>query len=49
MAEKYLKINKASITNELKPYSDKPYLCLFEYIWNSFDAKAKMVTKEHSN
>ena len=40
MDKKDLKINAQSIRTELKPYEDKPYDCLFEYIWNSFDAGA---------
>ena len=38
-----LKINEQSIMTELKSYKDKPYKCLFEYIWNSFDAGATKV------
>jgi hypothetical protein len=40
---KKLKINEQSLKTELKSYEDKPYLCLFEYIWNSFDAGSKRV------
>ena len=35
-----LKINEQSIKTELISYKKKPYDCLFEYIWNSFDAGA---------
>ncbi len=35
-----LQINEQSIRTELKSYDKEPYKCLFEYIWNSFDAKA---------
>jgi hypothetical protein len=38
-----LKINQQSIRTELKSFEDKPYKCLFEYIWNSFDAGATKV------
>lgn len=38
-----LKINQQSIRTELKSYKDKPIDCLFEYVWNSFDAKATKV------
>ncbi|MCI5167357.1 MAG: hypothetical protein D3903_15005 [Candidatus Electrothrix sp. GM3_4] len=38
-----LTINEQSIKNELKPYKEKPYKCLFEYVWNSFDAGARKV------
>jgi len=38
-----LKINEQSIKTELKTFSDKPYKCLFEYVWNSFDAGATRV------
>lgn len=38
-----LKINEQSIKTELKSYKDKPYDCLFEYIWNSFDAGATQI------
>lgn len=40
MAISELKINEQSIKTELKSYKNKPYDCLFEYIWNSFDAGA---------
>jgi len=40
MDNEKLKINEKSIRTELKPYKDNPYKCLFEYIWNSFDAGA---------
>lgn len=43
MSGKKLEINIESIKNELKPYEDKPYLCLFEYIWNAFDANATKI------
>lgn len=38
-----LKINAQSIRTELSSYKDKPLDCLFEYIWNSFDANATEV------
>ena len=38
-----LKINEQSIKTELSLYEDKPYNCLFEYIWNSFDAGATKI------
>ena len=38
-----LKINEKSIKTELKEYKDKPYNCLFEYIWNSFDAGSTQI------
>lgn len=38
-----LEINEQSIKTELSAYKDKPYQCLFEYIWNAFDAKATEV------
>lgn len=40
MEKKNLKINAQSIRTELNSYKEKPYGCLFEYIWNSFDAGA---------
>jgi len=40
---KTLRINEQSIKTELKSYEDKPYKCLFEYVWNSFDAGATKV------
>ena len=40
MSNEKLKINAQSIRTELKSYESKPYDCLFEYIWNSFDAGA---------
>lgn len=43
MTEKNLKINAQSIRTELKSYEDKPYDCLFEYIWNAYDAGATEV------
>lgn len=43
MSGKKLEINIQSIKNELKSYEDKPYLCLFEYIWNAFDANATKI------
>lgn len=38
-----LKINAQSIRTELSSYKNKPLDCLFEYIWNSFDANATEV------
>lgn len=43
MSNTNLKINEQSIRTELKSYKDKPFDCLFEYIWNSFDARATEV------
>lgn len=43
MKKSELKINEQSIKTELKFYKDKPYNCLFEYIWNSFDAGSTQV------
>ena len=43
MSNTKLKINEQSIRTELNSYKDKPYDCLFEYIWNSFDAGATEV------
>ena len=38
-----LKIDAKSIKTTLKSYEDEYYKCLFEYIWNSFDANATEV------
>lgn len=46
MVKKNLKINAQSIRTELKSYEDEPYVCLFEYIWNAYDAGA---TEVHLN
>ena len=43
MEKSELKINEQSIKIELKSYKNRPYDCLFEYIWNSFDAGATEV------
>ena len=43
MAKKDLRITAQSIKTELKSYEDKPYDCLFEYIWNSLDAGASEI------
>lgn len=43
MEKTELIINEKSIKNVLKSYRDNPYKCLFEYIWNSFDADATEV------
>jgi len=43
MITKDVKINKQSIETELSNYIDKPYNCIFEYIWNSLDAGAKEI------
>jgi hypothetical protein len=40
MSKSKLEINSQSIKTELRSYKNKPYDCLFEYIWNSFDAGA---------
>ena len=41
--QKTLRINEQSIKTELKSYKDKIYKCLFEYLWNSFDAGATKI------
>src|SRR3989339_1201522 len=38
-----LKLTLDSLRTELASYNNKPYECLFEYIWNAFDAKATEV------
>lgn len=38
-----LKIDATSIKTTLKSYEDEYYKCLFEYIWNSFDANSTEV------
>lgn len=43
MANSDLKITAQSIRTELKSFEDKPYDCLFEYIWNSLDAGASEI------
>ena len=43
MSKSNLIINEQSIRTELETYENKPYDCLFEYIWNSFDANATEV------
>ena len=43
MANSDLKITVQSIRTELKSFEDKPYECLFEYIWNSLDAGASEI------
>ena len=43
MAKSELKINEKSIKTELSSYEKEPYKCLFEYIWNSFDAGANEI------
>lgn len=43
MTNSELKINEQSIKTELSFYKNKPYNCLFEYIWNSFDAGATQI------
>lgn len=40
MKNSKLQINEQSIKTELSAYKNKPFKCLFEYIWNSFDAGA---------
>lgn len=42
MANK-LQLTIDSLKTELVSYKDKPFNCLYEYIWNSFDAGAKDV------
>jgi len=44
MSTEKLEINERSIRTELKSYENKPFECLFEYIWNSFDAGATEVS-----
>ena len=44
-----LELNIQSLKNELSEYKDKPYKCLFEYIWNSFDAGASKINLNFSN
>lgn len=43
MKKSELKINEKSIRTELDSYKNAPYRCLFEYIWNAFDAGATVV------
>ncbi len=43
-----LELTAESIETELIGYKDKPYECLFEYIWNSFDAQATEVSINYS-
>ena len=43
MKKSELGINSESIRTELSSYKGKPYECLLEYIWNSFDAGATQV------
>lgn len=43
MGKENLKIDAKSIRTELKQYEKKPLDCLYEYIWNSFDAGANEV------
>jgi hypothetical protein len=43
MNREELKITEKSIKTELKFYENKPLECLFEYLWNSFDAEANIV------
>ncbi|OGF33558.1 hypothetical protein A2223_02280 [Candidatus Falkowbacteria bacterium RIFOXYA2_FULL_35_8] len=40
MANNELQLTIDSLRTELAYYKDKPYECLYEYIWNSFDAGA---------
>ncbi len=40
---KKLELTIQSLKTELAQYKDNPYKCLFEYIWNSFDAGASKV------
>lgn len=40
---KKLELNIQSLKTELSQYKDNPYKCLFEYIWNSFDAGASKI------
>lgn len=43
MENSELRINEQSIKTELDFYKNKPHDCLFEYVWNSFDAGATQV------
>jgi hypothetical protein len=43
MGNSELQLTLDSLKTELKSYEDKPYGCLFEYVWNSFDANASEV------
>jgi hypothetical protein len=43
MSSDELQLNINSLKTELNTFKEKPYLCLFEYIWNSFDAGATEV------
>lgn len=47
MSKSKLEINERSIRTELKSYENKPYDCLYEYIWNSFDAGATQVSLDY--
>lgn len=38
-----LELTLESLQTELSGYADKPEQCLFEYVWNAFDAEAKKV------
>jgi hypothetical protein len=38
MKKSELIIDEQSIKIELSSYENKPFDCIFEYIWNSFDA-----------
>lgn len=40
MQKDELQLSLESLKTELREYKKRPYACLFEYIWNSFDAKA---------
>jgi hypothetical protein len=44
MANNELQLTIDSLKTELAGYKDKPFSCLYEYIWNSFDAGAKEVS-----
>jgi len=43
MSSDKLQLTINSLKTELSKFKEKPYLCLFEYIWNSFDAGATEV------
>lgn len=43
MSKTELVIDEKSIKTELSSYREKPMGCLFEYMWNAFDAKATQV------
>ncbi|EKE24927.1 MAG: hypothetical protein ACD_5C00354G0004 [uncultured bacterium] len=44
---KEVRITKDSIKTELHSYKEKPYACLFEYLWNSLDAGASNINIDY--